>query len=51
MLEVIIAVIAVLAGVGGTVVYEKNRQAGGKAKVDKELAAAKSKAGLSLIHI
>ena len=45
MLEVIIAVIAVLAGVGGTVVYEKNRQAGGKAKVDKELAAAKSKAG------
>jgi ribonuclease Y len=45
MLEVIIAVVAVLAGVGGTVVYEKNRQAGGKAKVDKELASAKSKAG------
>jgi ribonuclease Y len=45
MIEVIIAVIAVLAGIGGTVVYEKNRQTGGKIKLDKEIAAAKIKAG------
>jgi len=45
MIEVIIAVIAVLAGIGGTVVYEKNRQIGGKIKLDKEIAAAKVKAG------
>jgi ribonuclease Y len=45
MLEVIIAVIAVFAGVGGTVAYEKNRQTGEKAKIDKEVAAAKAKAG------
>ena len=45
MIEVIIAVIAVLAGIGGTVVYEKNRQAGGKIKLDKEIATAKVKAG------
>jgi ribonuclease Y len=45
MLEVIIAVIAVLAGVGGTVAYEKNRQSGAKASIDKEIAAAKVKAG------
>lgn len=45
MLDIIIAVIAVLAGVGGTVAYEKNRQVGGKARVEKEIAAAKAKAG------
>jgi ribonuclease Y len=44
MLEVIIAVIAVLAGVGGTVAYEKNRQTGAKSNIDKELATAKTKA-------
>jgi ribonuclease Y len=44
MLEVIIAVIAVLAGVGGTVAYEKNRQAGAKSNIDKEVATAKAKA-------
>jgi ribonuclease Y len=44
MLEVIIAVIAVLAGVGGTVAYEKNRQAGAKTNIDKDLATAKAKA-------
>jgi len=45
MIEVIIAVIAVLAGVGGTIVYEKNRQTGSKIQIDKDIAAAKSKAG------
>lgn len=45
MIEGIIAVIAVLAGIGGTVVYEKSRQTGGKIKIDKELASAKLKAG------
>jgi len=44
MLEVIIALIAALAGVGGTVLYEKRRQTGGKLKVEKELANAKTKA-------
>jgi len=44
MLEVIIAVIAVLAGVGGTVAYEKNRQSGAKSNIDKDLATAKAKA-------
>lgn len=45
MIEVIIAVIAVLAGVGGTVVYEKSRQTGSQSKIEKEIAAAKAKAG------
>ena len=44
MLEGIIAVIAVLVGVGGTVVYEKRQQTGGKLKAEKEIAAAKTKA-------
>jgi len=44
MLEFIIAVVAVLAGVGGTVAYEKSRQASGKQKIDKEIASAKAKA-------
>ena len=45
MLEVIIALIAVVAGVGGTLVYEKQQQSGGKLKTEKELASAKTKAG------
>lgn len=44
MIEAIIAVIAVLVGVGGTVLYEKRRQADGKIKVEKEIASAKTKA-------
>ena len=44
MIEIIIAVIAALAGVGGTIVYEKQRQTTGKAKIDKEIANAKTKA-------
>jgi ribonuclease Y len=44
LIEFIIAAVAVLAGVGGTVVYEKSRQASGKAKIDKEMASAKAKA-------
>jgi len=44
MLEVIIAVVAALVGVGGTVVYEKRQQTGGKIKVEKEIASAKTKA-------
>ena len=44
MIEGIIAVISVLIGVGGTVVYEKRQQTGGKLKAEKEIASAKTKA-------
>ncbi|MEI7917790.1 MAG: ribonuclease Y [Candidatus Saccharibacteria bacterium] len=44
MLEIIIAVIAVFVGVGGTITYEKRQQTGGKLKAEKELASAKTKA-------
>lgn len=44
IIEGIIAVIAVLAGIGGTVAYEKRQQTGGQMKVEEELAAAKTKA-------
>jgi ribonuclease Y len=45
MLESIIAVIiGAFVGVGGTVVYEKQRQTGGKVKLEKEIASAKTKA-------
>jgi len=43
MIEGIIAVIAALAGIGGTVVYEKRRQTNAKINVDKEIASAKTK--------
>lgn len=42
---IIAAIIGVLAGAGGTVVYSKQQQASGKQKAEKELAQAKSKAG------
>lgn len=41
---IIAAVIGVLAGAGGTVVYSRQQQASGKHKVEKELTSAKSKA-------
>lgn len=41
---IIAAIIGVLAGATGTVIYDKRRQVGGKLKADKELAAAKTKA-------
>ena len=41
---IIAAIIGVFAGVGGTVAYEKRRSIGGKHKVDKALADAKTKA-------
>lgn len=41
---IIAAVIGVLAGIGGTVVYDKRRSAGGKHKADKAIADAKIKA-------
>jgi len=45
MIESIIAVIiGALVGVGGTAVYEKRRQTGGKIKAEKELVSAKIKA-------
>jgi len=44
MLEIIIAIVAAFAGVGGTIVYEKQRQSKSKEKFDKEIASAKSKA-------
>jgi ribonuclease Y len=46
MLEgVIAAVVGVVFGMGGTVVYEKRREAAGKTTAEKEIAKAKSKAG------
>jgi ribonuclease Y len=41
---IIAAIIGVLFGVGGTTVYVRQRTAGGKSKLDKEIAAAKHKA-------
>jgi len=41
---IIAAIIGVLIGAGGTVVYEKRRQTGGKLKVEKEIATAHTKA-------
>jgi ribonuclease Y len=40
----IAAVLGVVFGVGGTVTYEKRRQAAGKASAEKEIARAQSKA-------
>jgi ribonucrease Y len=45
MLEgIVAAVLGVVFGVGGTVVYERRRLADGKTKAEKEIASAKSKA-------
>lgn len=41
----IAAIVGVVFGVGGTVAYEKRRVADGKNKAEKEIAAAKIKAG------
>lgn len=41
---IIAAIIGVLAGAGGTVVYGRQQQTNGKQKLEKELASAKSKA-------
>ncbi|MDB5165681.1 MAG: rny, Ribonuclease [Candidatus Saccharibacteria bacterium] len=41
---IIAAIIGLLAGAGGTVVYSRQQQANGKHKAEKELASAKSKA-------
>lgn len=41
---IIAAVVGVIFGVGGTVVYEKRRVAAGKSEIEKELAKAKTKA-------
>ncbi|HEU5122059.1 MAG TPA: ribonuclease Y, partial [Candidatus Saccharimonadales bacterium] len=40
----IAAIVGVLFGVGGTVVYEKRREAAGKSAIEKEMAKAKTKA-------
>jgi hypothetical protein len=46
MIEGIIAtILGALFGIGGTVAYEKRRVAEGKSKAEKEIAAAKIKAG------
>jgi ribonuclease Y len=44
MLEVTIALVALVAGAGGAVAYEKQRQSKSKQTIEKELAAAKAKA-------
>lgn len=41
---IIAAIIGVIAGVGGTVVYDKQRKASGQHKADQAVAAAKTKA-------
>lgn len=42
---IVAAILGVVFGVGGTVVYEKRRTLDGKNKAEKEIAAAKAKAG------
>jgi ribonucrease Y len=42
---IIAAVVGVIFGVGGTVIYERRQAVRGKAAIEKELAKAKSKAG------
>ena len=42
---IIAAIIGVLAGVGGTITYDRQRRAGGKHKADQVIADAKNKAG------
>ncbi|AKM80374.1 TPA: ribonuclease Y [Candidatus Saccharibacteria bacterium] len=42
---IIAAVLGAIFGIGGTVVYEKRRQAAGKNKAEQEIAKAKIKAG------
>ena len=42
---IIAAILGVVFGVGGTFAYEKRRVAEGKSKAEKEIAAAKIKAG------
>ncbi len=42
---IIAAVIGILAGVGGTFAYDKQKKAGGKHKADQTIAEAKTKAG------
>lgn len=44
MIEVIIAIVGVLLGAGGTVVYDRQQKASGKSKAEKELASAHTKA-------
>ncbi len=41
---IIAAIVGVLAGVGGTVVYDRQRKAGGKHKADQTIAEAQTKA-------
>ena len=41
---IITLIVGAVAGVSGTIVYEKRRQIEGKSKVEKEIAAAKTKA-------
>lgn len=44
-MEIIIAaVIAALVGAGGTIVYDKRKQTGSRAKLEKDIAAAQTKA-------
>jgi F0F1-type ATP synthase membrane subunit b/b' len=45
----IAAIIGILAGVGGTVAYDKQRKVGGKQKADQTIADAKTKAGTIVI--
>jgi ribonuclease Y len=47
---IIAAVIGILAGVGGTVVYDQKRKSGGKQKAEKEIANAKHKAADILLQ-
>ena len=41
---IIAAIVGILAGVGGTVAYDRQRRAGGKHKADQTIAEAKTKA-------
>lgn len=48
-MEIILAAIGIIAGVGGTLAYEKTRNNKGKAKSDQMIASAKTKASDILV--
>ena len=48
-MEIILAAIGIIAGVGGTLAYEKSRGNNGKAKSDQMISSAKSKASDILV--
>ena len=44
MIEIIVAIVGVILGVGGKVAYDKQQRTNGQSQIEKELASAKTKA-------